>query len=527
MAGIVIPHGRRRGLAVLVVALVTVGVWAGARSAATVPLAPTVKLRVDTSRPGSEFAPGTVGLSTETRELSTGQLSAAHYSLVRLMRLLGPALLRIGGNSVDSSWWTSSGEPPPSWATSTVTPADLSALHGLLATTGWQVLLGVDLGHFEPARAADEARYARQILGTSLLGVEIGNEPSGYGRKKDSLRPPTYGVAEYLREVDAYRQALGAAAPGVAVYGPALSQESPWLTEFGAAESVFSQITQHYYPASTCPSPPSGSSGTTRSPESPGLPGEAPVSTTELPTAAGLLSPAVRQEEDELIQMLVQAGAVAHRPVRVGETNDSACGGTPSVSPVFASALWALDWSLRAASGGVRGLNFHGNLGVCGPNAQSPICAPGAGAAADGDVVARPEYYGLLAARQLEGGRFVPTRIFAHGSSGHGPPPDLTSWATLAPGGKLRIAIDNLAAAGLAQPVSISVPGYGAGAEEMLSGPSALAKNGIALGAARVSAAGQWRPRPVSLSSAHGAVRVVVPPTGAAIVTLYRRDPHG
>jgi hypothetical protein len=463
-----------------------------------------------------------VGLSTEARELTTGQLDAAHDSLVRLMRLLGPAVLRVGGNSLDTSWWTSSSEPSPTWATSTITPADLSALGRLLALTGWRVLLGVDLGHFEPARAADETRYAKEILGSGLLGVEIGNEPSGYGRKKDSLRPPTYGVAEYLREVDAYRQALDAASPNVAVYGPALSQGSPWLTELGAAENVFSQITQHYYPASTCPSQPSGSPGATGSPESPGRQGEVPVSAVEPPTAAGLLSPSVRQEEDEVIQMLVQTGAVAHRSVRMEETNDSACGGTPSVSPVFASALWALDWSLRAASGGVRGLNFHGNLGVCGPHAQSPICAPGVGAAVVGDVAARPEYYGLLAARQLEGGRFVPTRILAHGSSVHGPPPDLTSWATLAPGGTLRIAIDNLATAGLAQPVLISISGYRAGAEETLSGPSVLAKTGVALGAARVSAAGQWHPRSISLSSDHGAVRVILPAASATIVTLYR-----
>ena len=103
-----------------------------------------------------------MGLSTEASELETDHLSAAHDRLVRLMRLLGPSVLRIGGNSVDLSWWDSDGEPPPPWATSTVTPADLATLRGLLTATGWRVLLGVDLGHFEPVRAADEARYARR-----------------------------------------------------------------------------------------------------------------------------------------------------------------------------------------------------------------------------------------------------------------------------------------------------------------------------------------------------------------------------
>ncbi len=80
---------------------------------------------------------------------------------------------------VDEQWRTAS-----SWATNAVTPADLSALHGLLPPPGGKVLLGVDLGHFEPARAADEARYAREILGTDLLGIEIGNEPNDYRDKK-------------------------------------------------------------------------------------------------------------------------------------------------------------------------------------------------------------------------------------------------------------------------------------------------------------------------------------------------------
>jgi hypothetical protein len=32
----------------------------------------------------------------------------------------------------------------------------------------------------DPARAADEAKYARQIFDDSLLAIEIGNEPNFY-----------------------------------------------------------------------------------------------------------------------------------------------------------------------------------------------------------------------------------------------------------------------------------------------------------------------------------------------------------
>ena len=83
-------------------------------------------------RSGNDFAVGAVRLATDALELSSSRLSASDDSLVRLMRLLGPAVfIRVGGGNVNFSWWTSSNEAPPAWATSTITPADLSTLHSL------------------------------------------------------------------------------------------------------------------------------------------------------------------------------------------------------------------------------------------------------------------------------------------------------------------------------------------------------------------------------------------------------------
>jgi hypothetical protein len=486
----------RSVLVSLAVISVMIGTWAWARSAASVPLAATAILRVDTSRPGNMFDLGAVGLSTEAWELDSDHLSAYHYRLARLMRLLGPSVLRIGGNSVDFSWWTSSGESPPGWATNVVTPADLEVLHQLLSTTGWRVLLGVDLGHFEPARVADEARYAQEILGNELLGIEIGNEPDDFGRLP-KLRPPTYSIGEYLPEAQAYRQALSAT--GVSVYGPALGK-TEWLTQMGTAAGMFTELTQHYYPTSTCE-------------------GTEPAAVASQATAAELLSPDVRQQEDETIQMLVRAGSIAARPIRIGETNAVACVTSPAAGPLFASALWALDWALRAASGGVGGINFHGGFGVCGPHSEGPICASDEQAAHAGDVAAQPEYYGLLAARQLEGGRFVPTSVTAS----H-PLPNLTTWATLTPGGTVKIAIDNLATEGLAQPVSIPASGYTVTADT-LSGPSAVASADISLGGALVTDDGQWHPRSRPLS-VRRSVRVVVPSASAVILTMHPSGSH-
>ena len=139
---------------------------------------------VDSSRPGHS-SQGAVGTPIEALNLSTGRLNASTTAWFRPMRLLGPSLLRIGGNSVDLHGGPVRGTCSP-WATSTVTPGDLTTLHKLLNATGWRVLLGADLA-IEPARAADEARYARKILGKSSVGIEIGNEPNKFTDKQVDL----------------------------------------------------------------------------------------------------------------------------------------------------------------------------------------------------------------------------------------------------------------------------------------------------------------------------------------------------
>lgn len=471
-------------------------------SAATQPVVLTVERR----HPGREFTLGAVGLSTEARELGTEDLSASRRSLVALMRLLGPGVLRVGGSSLDYSWWTSNNEPAPGWATNVVTPTDLVRLRGLLAATGWRVLLGVNLGHFEPARAANEAHVAEQVLGPHVLGFEIGNEVSNYVNPDIGLRSSSYSVGNYLEELADYSSAMKTSAPTIRLYGPdiGLMASPAWLLAIASDKSTsFAAIDVHYYP--TKYNVPKGA-----------------CKGTPIPTALELLAPGVREAENVVLRTFVEAGEVAHRPTRISETNDtSSCDlpGGPATSPVFASALWSLDWVLRATSAGVTALDFTGYLGLCLPEAEAPICAPGPAAEASGEVIARPEYYGLLAARQLEGGRLVPTRL----SSPH-PLPNLTTWATVAPEGTVRIAIDNLAAGDSAQRVSIPLSGYTA-TYETLAGPSVEATTGVTFGNVRITSAGRWRPRRLTLSREGGSFRVVVGPASAIIITL--RPKHG
>lgn len=455
-------------------------------------------LTVEPGHPQRDFELGAIGLSIEAKELGTHDLSASRKPLVALMRLLGPGVLRIGGGSVDHSWWTSSDEPAPVWAMSTVTPVDLARLDRLLASTGWRVILGIDLGHFEPSRAADEARVASDILGSRLLGFEIGNEPDVYGKPVIKLRPSSYSPGKYAEELAAYGTAMRASAPKIALYGPDVAS-SAWLATVVSSErTYFAAVTQHFYPTSYTI-------------------GKGGCKGTPIPTILELLSKQVRERENATVRALVRVGEIVNGETRMTETNNTgSCDtdGGPATSPVFASALWSLDWTLRAASAGVAGLNFHGYLGRCGPYAASPICAEGYAAESKGQVIARPEYYGLLAARQLEGGRFVPTHLKAVDTL-----PDLTTWATVSSAGTVKIAIDNLATEGQAQLVSIPISGYTATSQALVAS-SAERTTGVMFGKASITASGQWRPRRTRVRRTGRSFRLVVRPASAMIVTL-------
>ena len=184
------------------------------------------------------------------------------------------------------------------------------------------------------------------------------------------------------------------------------------------------------------------------------------------------------------------------RVVRRGSGRQAAppAQGNASASPVFASALWSLDWALRAASSGVQGLNFHGHLGVCGSRNQSPICAPNAEAADVGDVTAQPEYYGLLAAQPARGWPVCADQPDRPRSVAE--PYDLGHARSERDGEDRDRQPRHV---GLGQPVSIPMSGYTA-TEEPFASPSVEARSGIALGGAPVTGIGEWQPKPAMLS---------------------------
>ncbi len=81
--------------------------------------------------------------------------------------------------------------------------------------------------------------------------------------------------------------------------------------------------------------------------------------------------------ENQTVRSVVSSAEEDDVPALVDETNNTGSwdeAGGSDTSPVFASAIWALHWSLRALSSGASGIQFHSESGRCGQFTTSPIC---------------------------------------------------------------------------------------------------------------------------------------------------------
>jgi hypothetical protein len=485
-----------------------------------------------TGRPaGRPVPPDFLGLSFEIRSLpaiaayARGSASAPATAgdLVALLRSLGPGVLRFGGVSADlGSAWVSPGGALPQWASTAITGADLTGIAALARQIGWRVLLTVNLGHYDPAAAAREAAAAHALLGDRLAGIELGNEPDAYVRKR--LRAPGWDYAAYRRQAAAYLAAIRAAAPGVPIAGPDASSGLPGLAWVRAAAATLHPrlLTDHYYPLSSCGAEPTGEE---------------------------LLSPTTRANESA---MLARLAAIAHAtatPLRLDEANNISCEGKPGVSDSFAAALWALDFTARAMAAGVAGIDFHDLIDE--PSAYSPLVVPyrrrraASPPGGQGALHANPEWYALLAARPLLGGRPLGVRV-AGGIAGAGVPEagvptagvagasvaetaagDMTASALRAPDASVRVVLVDYDPPG-SRPLAVRlrVPGRFAGGSILrLTAPSPDSTGGVRLGGRAVAPAGSWSP-PAALPGVYrraGSLALRMPASSAAVVTLYPR----
>lgn len=447
-----------------------------------------------------------LGLSFEMAAL--GQLGQDAYrgDLVRLLRSLGAGILRFGGITADENVaWTDAEDPPPAWASSTIGPAQMSALGVLARRSGWRVLLTVGLAHFEPAAAAHEVAAAHAALGSNLAAVEIGNEPNAYG--SHGFRELPWLAQGYQEQVSEYREAIEALTPDVPVAGPDVSGSGAF-GEWGDEEALAQKpvmLTGHHYPLGCAQTP--------------------------APSIETLLSAAIRGAAANSLNSYLKVADSYGIPMRIDETNTVSCGGVEGISDTFASALWATGYITQAMADGAAGINLQGNPTNC--VGYTPLCAPSPTAIAEGALSAEPEWYALLLTKSLIGTRPLPTTISAEGS------PNLVAAGFSGSKHSLEFVLANNEPPG-ATPLELSLAvgaGMGTAQIQHLTAPSQEATGGILLDGRAVAANGSWSAptQTESVSASSGTVALELAPNSAALVTVsppkppprkHRRQPH-
>ena len=165
--------------------LATIGLTASPGAAAE---AATATIAVDLANPGGRLPSDLVGLSFEMRELGIGNLDARKGNMVQLFKTLGRSNVRISGNTLDRDGiWLPDGQalpsPQPDWLQHVVTPSDIKRLDEFLGATGWKTEVGINLGRWDAAAAADQARVMTRCSARSWSPPSAATSPiSGWAR---------------------------------------------------------------------------------------------------------------------------------------------------------------------------------------------------------------------------------------------------------------------------------------------------------------------------------------------------------
>jgi hypothetical protein len=480
---------RGRCAAGLLAVAVGVGVATATGLSATSAAASSQVITIAPTTTGTSLNADSVGLSFEASDLALPAFASGN--LASYLKTLGASVMRIGGNTSDETFWTSTGQTPPSWSIATITPADLTALNTLAKASGWKVILGVNLKQYDPARAADEAEHAVEALGSSLQAIEIGNEPDLYLSSSD-----------YVAEFQAYVSAIEAAAPGTPIEGAdtASAPNGSFQTAFAAGEAALPkpnivELTSHYYPLSAC-------GGTA-------------------PTISDLLGLTAHNDETSIADEAVAAAAKIGVPAVLDEGNSVVCEGQDGVSNVYASALWEIDDQLLTAREGVSGDYEHGTVVECGSAKPlymyyTPLCAPTAADATAGDLAAEPEYYGLAAVHAIGTGDFLEVTNPDYAN--------VHAYAIRHSNGTVTVVLDDFQdpSSNGATSVQLDLPAsYGSGDEVDLTASGLSATSGITLGGQSVQSDGDLpAPTETPISVDGGVVTVSIPAGTAELLTF-------
>jgi hypothetical protein len=413
----------------------------------------------------------------------------------------GPLILRIGGDSADSTFWEPAVRRMPHWVFQ-LTPHWLGLTRSLVQRGGVRLILDLNLVTDTPLKAAELAAAAeRELPRGSIVAFEIGNEPDLYthsywasivhGTLPGHVLPPGISAETYALAYESFAKVLARLAPSAPLVGPALGNpfyDASWISHLlSAPHPRLGIVSGHRYQYSGC----------------------AARSSRSYPTIARLLS---EHATAGTAQTLTPAVRFAHRaglPFRLTELNSVTCGGLAGVSNTFATALWAPDALFELLHAHVDGVNVHVR--------SNRINA--AFALTRGGLQARPLLYGLiLFVRTLAAQpRTVDLRLRA------APSLHLKAWAVRSAGGVLHVLLIDKGSSAIR--VGLGLPVTGPATVQRLLAPSVGSRSDVTLGGQQLGADGRWHGRPTTETVAAGSrgYELTIPPLSAALVSAHLR----
>ena len=430
---------------------------------------------------GLPLNPAFVGLSYEKLAITTEFFTSNNVPLVKLLSLIGPAVLRIGGGTSDSTCWGGVSNLTP------VTASEVDTFAGFIEAlpTNWSVIYGINFSVNNPANCAAEAAYVAKALGPRLLGFEIGNEPEAYPH--NGIRPRNFTCSDFVSQWQPLAAGITSAVPGYAISnggngwsltGPASGGNPQWTESFAGDEAgAISLATQHYYRAD----------------------GKKPGSTMQL-----LLQPDPKLAK--AVPAVVSALKSAKLPpgFREDECGSYSHGGVVGASDAYGAALWSLDFMFTLALNGCQGLNFHGG----GRSPYTPLFDQRKTV-----LQVRPEFYGLKMFSLLPRGNVVPATVALTSNI------NFTAYGVRQADGVYSALLNNKDTNN-AVAVSVNLgPHVASAALIELMGPSLDSTNGYTLGGATINSDGSWGGGVQTvLPAPNGKLTVHLPPMSALLL---------
>jgi hypothetical protein len=436
-------------------------------------LGAAVQVNVYPANPSIPVSPNFVGFSLESSSTCEFMNVEKHNPVLdQLFRNLGPAVLRYGGTSVDNVYWSRNGTSSCSWNHSTINKSLVNDIFAFAKKVGWKVILDVNLQNGDPASAADEVAYVAGVGGSTLLGIEIGNEPEFYG----------WSYSAYQAKWEAFAARIKAKTPTVPLVGPSITFCcKDFFTPFIHAEGrKIAVAVGHWYP-------------------------EFYHGTDDYaPTIGNLLSYSLMSRTVAVMTRVLATAKAQGLPFYLDETNAVAGDPPVAVGHSLAMALWGADYLFTAAEMGAAGIAFSGDDPGDG---TSPLGFNGT------SVAPRALYYGMLLFHYAApNGKMVPTYVISSDN--------VTAHSVLNDDGKLRVILINKGQEDDTVQIN-TTHSYSTASAIRLTGPSVRATSGFMLGGITTATDGSWTPKTIEPIYVSGAISSVSLPAGSAVVLTY------